>query len=124
MLHHRLVLSRHRLLNNNWFEFPVEAQPYRAEFHLETKNNPGKIIEYANLMELLTFSISHVDVLKAVDSIEGFDPYLEAIGNETGVPLTVPVIQFFRGKIAVEIVARDRMNSCTHRLCVVDKISL
>ena len=120
LLRNRSVKRCHYLIKD-WFNYPETSEMYRVELEVRHKTNLGNFIRTANLFELTRFALLRPSLVLKCDHIEGFDPYLENMGTEIGVSLTVPYVTYSGGKIEVLLDRRNRQSISQYQLVVVDK---
>lgn len=115
------AIKRCHYLIKDWFNYPEVSESLRVELEVRHKTDLGNFIRTANLFELVRFAILRPSLVLKCDQIEGFDPYLENMGTEIGISLTVPYATYSGGKIEVLLDYRNRQSISKYQLVVVDE---
>ena len=106
-LTHEKIGKTHYLIEN-WGNYPKRNSVFRIELELREKTNPGHFIRPADLFDLVRFASLYPELILEHGPVEGFDFYLDAMGKEIGISLTIPFVTFSGGKIQVSLDHNDR----------------
>jgi hypothetical protein len=119
-LKNRCIKRSHYLIQD-WFNYPEKNKTCRVELELRNKTDLGNFIRPANLFELVRFAILRPSLVLSYGPIDGFDFYMEEMGKEIGVSLTVPFVTYSGGKIEVSLDHNNRRSESSHQLVVIDE---
>jgi len=106
---------------SHFVDYPKKSAKYRVVLEPRNKDNVGNCCRLANLYELVFFAIKNPDFALQYGVIEGFDDYLDLMGKETRVSLTIPYLGYSGGRPLLSVGRNDRLTSAEYQLVVTSQ---